>query len=295
MNSKPRIKTNLSGVDFSGKSSDDLKAMFIQILKSGIHGISFSPYTNDQRPGMQLSESIIRNRMEIIRPYVSWVRSFSCTEGNELIPKVAKEMGLNTLVGAWLGDEADKNEMEINGLLNLAREGNADILAVGNEVLLRGELTEDQIVDYIRQVQSEVPDLPVGYVDAYYEFELHPKIVEACDVLLVNLYPFWEGYPFEHSLVYLKDMYRRALRAANGKKVIVAETGWPNQGAACGNAVPSFENAIKYFINIYNWAAEEGVEVFYFSSFDEAWKIDKEGDVGAFWGLWDQDGNLKYS
>ncbi len=295
MNSKPRIKTNLSGVDFSGKSSDDLKAMFMQILKSGIHGISFSPYTNDQRPGMQLSESIIRNRMEIIRPYVSWVRSFSCTEGNELIPKVAKEMGLNTLVGAWLGDEADKNEMEIKGLLNLAREGNADILAVGNEVLLRGELTEDQIVDYIRQVKSEVPDLPVGYVDAYYEFELHPKIVEACDVLLVNLYPFWEGYPFEHSLVYLKDMYRRALRAANGKKVIVAETGWPNQGAACGNAIPSFENAIKYFINIYRWAAEEGVEVFYFSSFDEAWKIDKEGDVGAFWGLWDQDGNLKYS
>jgi exo-beta-1,3-glucanase (GH17 family) len=281
-------------MDFSGIDSNELKKLFMQILADGIHGISFSPYTDAQRPGMHLSEDVIRKRMEIIRPYVRWVRSFSCTEGNEIIPKVAKEMGLKTLVGAWLGNDTEKNETEIQGLLNLARQGYADILAVGNEVLLRGELTEDQIVEYIRLVKSQIPDVPVGYVDAYYEFELHQKIVEASNYLLVNLYPFWEGYPFEHSLVYLKDMYRRATRAASGKKVIVAETGWPNQGAACGNAIPSFENAMKYFINIYTWANEEGVDVFYFSSFDEAWKIDKEGDVGAFWGLWDKDGNLKY-
>ena len=30
------------------------------------------------------------------------------------------------------------------------------------------------------------------------------------------------------------------------------------------------------------------------SRFDEAWKVDAEGDVGAYWGLWDKDGNLKY-
>ncbi|GAB4341888.1 MAG: hypothetical protein Kow0037_28860 [Calditrichia bacterium] len=294
MYSKTRIKTYLSGLDFSGKNREELSELFWRILREGIHGISFSPYTEEQKPGMQLSEEVIQRRMEIIRPYVSWVRSFSCTEGNEQIPAVARKLGLKTLVGAWLGDDTEKNEAEIEGLLAVAAAGNADILAVGNEVLLREEMSEDQLVEYIQRVKKAFPEIPVGYVDAYYEFELHPKIVEASDVVLANLYPFWEGYPFEHSLVYLKDMYRRAQRAANGKKVIVAETGWPNQGAPCGNAQPSFENAIKYFINIYTWAAQEEVDVFYFSSFDENWKIEKEGDVGAFWGLWDKDGNLKY-
>ena len=92
----------------------------------------------------------------------------------------------------------------------------------------------------------------------------------------------------------MKDMYRHAVQAANGKKVIISETGWPNLGTAFGGAVPSVENAIKYFINTYQWAEQEGIEIFYFSSFDETWKVDKEGDVGEYWGLWDKDGNLKY-
>ena len=92
----------------------------------------------------------------------------------------------------------------------------------------------------------------------------------------------------------MKEMYRRASHAAKGKKVIISETGWPNLGTPEGGAVPSIENAIKYFVNAYQWAEEDGIEIFYFSSFDETWKVDAEGDVGAFWGLWDKDGNLKY-
>jgi exo-beta-1,3-glucanase (GH17 family) len=92
----------------------------------------------------------------------------------------------------------------------------------------------------------------------------------------------------------MKEMYRLAVQAANGKKVIISETGWPNLGTPEGGAVPSEENAIKYFINTYQWAEEEGIEIIYFSSFDETWKVDAEGDVGAYWGLWDKDGNLKY-
>jgi len=92
----------------------------------------------------------------------------------------------------------------------------------------------------------------------------------------------------------MKDMYHRATEAAGGKRVIISETGWPDQGSAEGGAVPSTENALKYFIDTYAWAEEAGIEVFYFSSFDEAWKVGAEGDVGAFWGLWDKDGNFKY-
>jgi exo-beta-1,3-glucanase (GH17 family) len=92
----------------------------------------------------------------------------------------------------------------------------------------------------------------------------------------------------------MKEMYRIAVHAANGKKVIIAETGWPNVGTSEKGAVPSVDNAIKYFINTYQWAEEDGIEIFYFSSFDETWKVDAEGDVGAYWGLWDKDGKLKY-
>ncbi|RMF56631.1 MAG: glycosyl hydrolase, partial [Calditrichaeota bacterium] len=214
---------------------------------------------------------------------------------NEFIPRIAHEYGLRTLVGAWLGDDPEKNEKEIEAVIKVANEGHADIIAVGNEVMLRGDLTQEQVVEYIRRVKANSPaGIPVGYVDAYYEFECWPEITEACDVILANCYPFWEGYPMEHSLVYVKDMYRRAQRAAKGKKVIISETGWPNRGEPFGAAIPSLENALKYFINIFSWAEEEEVEVFYFASFDEAWKVDAEGDVGAYWGLWDKDGNLKF-
>ena len=130
--------------------------------------------------------------------------------------------------------------------------------------------------------------------DAYFEFEVHPRITEACDVILANCYPFWEGCPADHALLYMKEMYRRVESVAGGRRIIVSETGWPNVGTATGASVPSFENAIKYFIDTYQWAEQDGVEVFYFSSFDEAWKVDAEGDVGAYWGLWDADGNPKY-
>ena len=93
----------------------------------------------------------------------------------------------------------------------------------------------------------------------------------------------------------MKEMYRHAVSAAQGKKVIISETGWPNQGTLTrGNAVPSFENAIRYFINAYQWAEDEGIDIFYFSAFDETWKIADEGDVGAYWGLWDKDGRMKF-
>jgi exo-beta-1,3-glucanase (GH17 family) len=294
MSSKSRVYTSLAGVDFSSMSNNELDRIFREILNEGFHGISFSVYLENQAPGTQISAEQIRTRMKIIQPYVKWVRSFSCVDGNELIPGIAHEYGLKTLVGAWLGMDLKKNESEIEGVIKVGKSGHADIIAVGNEVLLRGDLSEDQIIESIERVKREVPGVPVGYVDAYYEFTLHPRISDACDVILANCYPFWEGYPLEHSLLYLKDMYHRALRAGNGKKVIISETGWPNLGSAERGAMPSYENAIKYFINAYHWASEEGIEIFYFSSFDETWKIAAEGDVGAYWGLWDKDGNLKY-
>ena len=232
--------------------------------------------------------------MKIIKKHTQWIRSFSCTDGNELIPKIAHEFGIKTLVGAWLGTDEDKNEEEVKGLIELAKVGYVDIAAVGNEVLYRNDLSEPELLGYMQQVKTAIPNIPMGYVDAYYEFSNHPKITEACDVILANCYPYWEGCSMEYSLIYMKEMYRQAIKAGNGKKVIITETGWPNLGESFEGAHPSFDNAIKYFINTQLWAKEDEIDVFYFSSFDESWKVGAEGDVGAHWGLWDKDEQLKY-
>ena len=287
-------RMSLAGIDVSSMTTDELRRLVLKILEGKIHGLSFSPYTEGQGPGTVVSEAQIRERLAIIEPYTRWIRTFSCTDGHELIPAIAREKGLQTLVGVWLDDDREHNDLELENAIRIAREGHVDILGVGNEVLLRGDLSEDELLDYIRRAKEALPGVEVGYVDAYFEFAVHPRITEACDVILANCYPFWEGCPAEHALLYMKEMYRTAQGAANGKRVIVSETGWPNIGTAEGAAVPSYENAIKYFVDTFQWAETDGIEVFYFSSFDEAWKVDAEGDVGAYWGLWDKDGKPKY-
>ena len=294
MSNPYRRNLSLSGIDISALSIDDLRVLVREILDRKIHGISFSPYVEGQGPGTSLGEAQIRERLQVIQPYVQWVRTFSCSDGNELIPQVAHQEGLKTIVGAWLDDDRETNETELANAIDIANRGHANVLAVGNEVLLRGELTEQELIDYIGRAKEAAPGVDVGYVDAYFEFEAHPQLTAACDVVLANCYPFWEGCPAEHALLYMKEMYRCAVRAAGDKKVIISETGWPNVGTPTGGALPSFEKAIKYFIDTHRWAEEDNIDVVWFSSFDESWKIGAEGDVGAFWGLWDKDGRPKY-
>jgi exo-beta-1,3-glucanase (GH17 family) len=286
---------SLAGIDFSSIADKDLRTLFKEVLEQKIHGISFSAYTEGQAPGTELGEAQIRERLSIIAPSVNWVRSFSCTEGNQAIPRIAHEMGLKTLVGAWLDGDRESNEREVENAIEIARAGHADIIAVGNEVLLRNEMPEEELIDYMQRIKSAAPGVEIGYVDAYFKFVDHPRVTEACDVILANCYPFWEGCSAEYSLLYMKDMYARAKQVANGKRVIISETGWPNIGTPVGGAVPSETNAIRYFLNTCKWAQEDDIEFFYFSSFDEAWKVADEGDVGAYWGLWTADGQLKYA
>ena len=284
---------SLVGIDHADKTNKGLQNLYKRLLKNGMHGLCFSPYEEGQEPGDQISEEQIRRRMKIIAPYTKWIRSFSCTDGNEIIPRVAREFGIKTLVGAWLGDDPEINKREIAGLIQLAKEGYVDIAAVGNEVMYRKDLTEDELLAFMHQVKEAIPEIPMGYVDAYYEFSNRPRITEACDVVLANCYPFWEGCSLEYSLIYMKEMFNQAVKAANGKKVIISETGWPSMGESFEGSHPSFENAMKYFINTQQWSKEDDIDIFYFSSFDESWKVGAEGDVGAFWGIWDKDEKLK--
>ncbi|MEI7504824.1 MAG: hypothetical protein WCJ61_16235, partial [Paludibacter sp.] len=165
-----KIRSLAGGIDYTNKTTKEVESIFRNVMNAGMHGLCFSPYEEGQKPGDILSEDQIRRRMKIIQPHTKWIRSFSCIEGNELIPKIAKEFGIKTLVGAWLGKDAKVNEKEINGLIELAKQGFVDIAAVGNEVLYREDMTEKELLDYIYKVKATIPEVPVGYVDAYYEF-----------------------------------------------------------------------------------------------------------------------------
>ncbi len=272
-----------------------LGSVFDASLQAGMHGLCFSPYLDGQGPGTQVTEAQIRARLQVLVPHTRWVRTFSCTDGNELIPGIAHELGLKTLVGAWLGTDAAINQREIDAVIAVARAGHADIVAVGNEVLLREDLDENTLLATIQQVQQALPGVPVGYVDAYYLFELHPRITAACDVLLCNCYPFWEGCPLDHAIAYMHSMLQRVQAVAGDKPVVVSETGWPDQGSAFHAALPSTDGAMRYFVDTQDWARQHNIPVFYFAAFDEGWKVGAEGDVGAYWGLWDRHGAPKFT
>jgi len=283
------------GLDLSGYSEEELKALWRKTLESGMHGLCFSMYEDGQGPGDHITQEQVERRIKIMKPYTKWVRSFSCIEGNEHVPRMAHKYGLKTLVGAWLGSDMEDNEKEIAALIQLANEGVVDIAAVGNEVLYRNELSLEQLLEYMRRVREAIPEhIPMGYVDAYYEFSAHPELVDASDVILSNCYPFWEGCPIEYSLRHMQTMFSQAVGAGKGKKVIITETGWPNKGEALRSSEPSDVNAMTYFINSQAWSKADDIEIFYFSSFDESWKVGAEGDVGAYWGLWDKHEQLKY-
>jgi exo-beta-1,3-glucanase (GH17 family) len=286
---------SLAGEDFSKKNRDDLIDLFHKYLNNGIHGLCFSSYEDGQGPGTIISKEQISRRIKTIKPFTKWIRTFSCTDGNELIPEVAKEHGLKVMAGAWLSDDEEMNEKEIENLIKIVKAGYVDLVAVGNEVLYRDELSEEELLEYIARVKKEIPEAQVGYVDAYYEFTERKALTDACDVLFINCYPYWEGCHIDYSLVYMQNMYNSVRNIANGKRIVISETGWPNIGTAFEAAEPSTENALRYFINAQKWSLQDDIEMMYFSSFDEEWKIDAEGDVGAFWGLWDKDGKPKYN
>ncbi len=280
--------------DYSKLNTNDYSRAFQNQLKEGIHGMCFSPYMENQSIEDELSEEQLERRMQIIAPYTKWVRSFSCTQGNEMIAEIAKKHGLKTMVGAWIDNNIEKNEEELKNLIDLCQKGLVDIAAVGNEVLLREELSESEVISYLSRVKKEVTHIPVGYVDAYFQFIERPQLVEHTDMLLINCYPFWEGSTIKQSLAYLHAMYSATEKIAQGKKIIITETGWPNEGSAVEEAIPSNENSMQYFVNSSLWSKEKNIPYFYFSSFDESWKVHHEGDVGDRWGIWNKNEKLKF-
>ena len=204
-------------------------------------GLDFSPYEAGQDPNVnpQVSASQIQSRLEIIAPYTSWVRSFSITTGLENIPPIAKGLRLKVAAGAWISKNLTQNADEVTNLIAAANAGDVDIAIVGSEVLLRGDVSEAQLIAYMNQVRAAIPGgIPVTTADTYGILLAHPNVIAASDVIAANFYSYWETDAIDNALCDMISEYAQVVNAAGGKQVIVSETGWPSGGVAQGAQCP---------------------------------------------------------
>ena len=171
-----------NGFDFTTHSPEDIRTLYSKVLQNGMHGLCFSMYEDGQKPGDHISEEQVRRRLKIMAPYTKWVRSFSCIEGNEFVPKIARELGMKTLVGAWLGDDAEKNEKEIEALITKGKtedeaKKQAPLILAAQEMLQKWEAGNDEVIELWKTMNSWVyagfeqtyNALGVNFDQLYYE------------------------------------------------------------------------------------------------------------------------------
>ena len=189
-------------------------------------------------------------------------------------------------MGAWLSKDENANTKEITCLIENAQAYQPEMVIVGNETLYRKDLTSAQLLGYLDQVRTALPDTLVTTSDTSGSWFDHPDLVSGVDVLLTNIYPYWERISIDQAVLAVNLTYQRLTSLAQGKEVWIAETGWPDEGKIMDEAEPSPENAAYYFLNFTSWASLNNVRYFYFEAFDEPWKATLENPQESHWGLW---------
>lgn len=258
-----------------------------------LRGLAYSPYRDCQSADTLEQPGIaeITQDLEIVSKMANGIRTYSTTGINGEIPSLARQFGLRVSAGAWLGSDQAANEREINYLIEIAKRVELESVIVGNEVLLRNDLTEAELIAYIQRVKDAV-DVPVTTAEIGSVLLQHPNVIDSVDYLLVHLYPFWEGKPIDQATRLVARDYHDIQTKSNGKRVVIGETGWPSGGPPVGAAVPSHQNQALFAKEFFTIAELEDIEFYYFGTFDEMWK--SEGGVGPYWGLLYADRTFKY-
>ena len=252
-----------------------------------IRGIAFSPFRDCQNPhwGPFPSAEQVREDLLLVQNMGNAVRTYSSVGVQGQIPMMAQELGLRVTAGAWLGPDKAANEAEIAALIELVQQDvGIESVIVGNEVLLRGDLTEAELIAYIEQVKAAV-DVPVTSAETIGHLQGHPQLIAALDYVLVHIYAYWDGVAIENAAQHTLNMYHLTQEIADGKQVVIGETGWPSNGPVNGTAVPSLANEQRFWHEFLTLAQQEEIEFFFFAAFDELWKT--EGGVGPYWGMLD--------
>ena len=255
--------------------------------------VSYAPFRDAQTPLMQTTqiapEQIADDLAQLAR-ISDCVRTYSIENGLDKVPALAAKAGLKVIQGIWLGSNRLKNLAQISTVVGLTKEypGVISSVVVGNEVLLRGEMTASDLAAVIRSVKSQVA-VPVTYADVWEYWLRNREVYDAVDFVTIHILPYWEDFPIraKYAAAHVDAIRKRMAVAFPGKEILIGETGWPSAGRMRESALPSRTNQARVVSEILALAKQENFRVNLIEAYDQPWKRQLEGTVGGYWGLID--------
>lgn len=255
--------------------------------------VSYAPFRAGQSPldaATRITASQIEDDMIRLAGVTQCVRTYSTDFGLENLPQIAGRHGLKVLQGLWLSREADKNRLQVETAIDLAKRYPDVILGivVGNEVLLRGEMSAADLANTIQAVKAQVT-VPVTYADVWEFWVRHRAIAGAVDFITIHILPYWEDFPIPagEAASHLAAIRQKVAQVFPSKEVLIGETGWPSAGRMREGALPSPINQARVIHDILATAKRENFRVNLIEAYDQRWKRYQEGTVGGHWGLFD--------
>jgi exo-beta-1,3-glucanase (GH17 family) len=259
-----------------------------------LYCVSYAPFRGAEDPlveGTRVSADEIDADLALLSKYADCIRTYSVDDGRDDVLKSARRYGLKVLHGVWISNDPAKTDRQIATTIDLARKFPDVISAiiVGNEVLLRGEMTPSDLIARIREVKAQV-SVPVSYADVW-EFWLRYRDVQnAVDFVTIHILPYWEDFPLPASLAadHVDSIRKQVAAAFPNKEILIGEVGWPSAGRMREGARPSPSNQARVVEDVVALAKRENFRVNIIEAFDQPWKRWLEGTVGGYWGIIDR-------
>ena len=255
-------------------------------FKGILPSVSYAPFEGTAHPDVDNIPNAekIRADMKTLAPLTRAIRLYSSTGGVELVPPIANEAGLKVTVGAWIDKNADRNEREMQSAIELAkRNSNVNGIVVGNETIYRGEQKIEDLIKLIQRVKGAV-NVPVTTGEIWNIWLEHPELASSVDFIAAHILPYWEGFSDKQAVDQALIIYQKLRDAFPGKRIVIAEFGWPSAGYNLKGAMPGpFEQAVT-LRNFVSRAEAIGMEYNIVEAIDQPWKF-FEGGVGPYWGI----------
>ncbi|MBI3703305.1 MAG: glycosyltransferase [Rhizobiales bacterium] len=258
--------------------------------------VSYAPFQGNvnAETGARARAEQIRSDLKMLAPLTRAVRTYSSTNGVEMVPSIASEFGLRATVGAWIDKNQERNEREIRAAIDLAkRNSNVNGIIVGNETIFRGELKATELISLIQRVKHST-NVPVTTGEIWHVWIEHPELVSAVDYIAAHILPYWEGFSDKQSVDQAILIYDKLRQAYPGKRIVIAEFGWPSAGYNLKNAEPGRIEQAVVLRDFVARAEAFGIDYNIVEAIDQPWKI-FEGGVGPYWGLFDAARHPKFS
>jgi exo-beta-1,3-glucanase (GH17 family)/cellulose synthase/poly-beta-1,6-N-acetylglucosamine synthase-like glycosyltransferase len=270
-----------------------------QVSAPDFHGqlasVSYAPFEGSANPdaGGQARAERIRADLKLLAPLTKAVRTYSSTAGVELVPGIAAEFGLRATIGAWIDNDKDRNDREIRSVIDLAkRHSNVNGIFVGNETIYRGDQKVGDLIAKIQRVKRSV-SVPVTTGEIWNVWLEHPELVSAVDFIAAHILPYWEGFSPSQTVDQAIIIYDKLRRAYPGKRIVIAEFGWPSAGYNFKDAQPGRIEQAMLLRDFVTRADAYGIDYNIVEAIDQPWKI-FEGGVGPYWGLYDANRQPKF-